>query len=195
VAVRHIPYHGRVRRTRWPAGQRPRILLTFGSLLVKHGSAEMAELFRRLLTELSDGGFELLVGIDPVLAKEFEPFPPGVLEAGWVPVGQALEVCSLVVHHGGAGTAMSALAAGIPQVILPNATDQFVTAATLADGGVAIQLLPEQTLPGAVLDAVIQVLADPGFSDRARALARTVAELPGPWEAAAMLRDALLQLN
>jgi L-noviosyl transferase len=189
VAMRYIPYHGSARRSRWPAARQPRILLTFGSLLVKHGPAEKGELFRKLLCELSDGGFELLVGIDPELAEDFRPFPPGVLDAGWVPVSQALEGCDLVVHHGGAGTAMSALTAGIPQVILPNSTDQFITAAVLADSGVAVRLPPEQALPAAVRDAAAQILADPGYLERARALARTSAVLPGPVEVAALLRQ------
>ncbi|HEY2694585.1 MAG TPA: nucleotide disphospho-sugar-binding domain-containing protein, partial [Pseudonocardiaceae bacterium] len=43
-----------------------------------------------------------------------------------------LSVSDGVVHHGGAGTTMTAVAAGIPQLVLPQGADQFLNADAVA---------------------------------------------------------------
>lgn len=50
---------------------------------------------------------------------------PGVVSAQYIPFGKLLHRASTVVHHGGIGTTSQCLAAGVPQVVLPMAFDQF----------------------------------------------------------------------
>ena len=84
-----------------------------------------------------------------------------------------------VVGHGGFGTTMAALAAGVPQVVLPLfAFDQSVHAERVAEVKAGIQL------PGgvaAVTDlpaALRKVLDDSAFAEGARAMAAEIAALP-----------------
>ncbi len=65
------------------------------------------------------------------------PLPSGVTHVSYTPFETLLPRCAAIVHHGGIGTAAQALAAGIPQVILPNAVDQFDNARRLCRLGVA----------------------------------------------------------
>ena len=57
------------------------------------------------------------------------PLPPGVLWLPYVPLRTLLPRCAALVHHGGVGTTAEALRAGVPQVIVPLAYDQFDNAA------------------------------------------------------------------
>jgi rhamnosyltransferase subunit B len=58
-----------------------------------------------------------------------EPLPPGMLWLPYVPLRGLLPRAAAVVHHGGVGTTAEALRAGVPQVIVPLAYDQFDNAA------------------------------------------------------------------
>jgi rhamnosyltransferase subunit B len=63
--------------------------------------------------------------------------PPGVLWLAYVPLRALLPRVAALVHHGGIGTTAEALRAGVPQVIVALAYDQFDNAArveTLAAG-------------------------------------------------------------
>jgi len=181
LPMRFVPYNGPVRYERRPSrgpGRR-RAFVTFGSLLVAHGAGQ-GELFAKLLEELSAAGFDMVVGMDPDQGRLLGPLPPGVLRLGWVPLGHALKECDLAIHHGGSGTSMSAAVRGVPQVILPSATDQFLTSAAMEAYGAAIRFLPGQVTPAAVRDAAEDVLSDPSYGAAATALAREISALAAP---------------
>lgn len=63
--------------------------------------------------------------------------PEGVRHFDYAPFTWLLPRAAAIVHHGGAGTTSQALAAGIPQLIMPMAHDQFDNAARAARLGVA----------------------------------------------------------
>ena len=50
----------------------------------------------------------------------------------------------LIVHHGGTGSVLGALAAGMPQLIMPQGADQFFNAEFLTEVGAARALLNEE---------------------------------------------------
>ena len=66
--------------------------------------------------------------------------PRLLLVRGELPIDWIFGHCIAVVHHGGAGTAASALRAGTPQLILPLVFDQFTTAERLSHLGVCTRL-------------------------------------------------------
>jgi UDP:flavonoid glycosyltransferase YjiC (YdhE family) len=55
--------------------------------------------------------------------------PDQVRHFPYVPFSRLLPRCAALVHHGGIGTTAQALAAGIPQLLMPLAHDQFDNAA------------------------------------------------------------------
>ena len=54
-----------------------------------------------------------------------DDLPTGIVTAQYLPFSKLLPHCQAVVHHGGVGTTSQCLAAGIPQIVLPMAFDQF----------------------------------------------------------------------
>jgi UDP:flavonoid glycosyltransferase YjiC (YdhE family) len=78
-----------------------------------------------------------------------------------------------VVHHGGNGTAGAAVAAGVPQVIVPHIGDQFFWGRRMARLGVAPPPLPVRHLSAARLaDRIRTALECPLMRQRASELAR-----------------------
>ncbi len=77
--------------------------------------------------------------------------------------------CAAVVHHGGAGTTTTAARAGVPQVVVPQATDQPCWASRVADLGIGVAHDgPAPTV--ASLSAALGSALAPGTRARAEAV-------------------------
>ena len=99
---------------------------------------------------------------------------------------------SLVVHHGGVGTAGKAMAAGVPMVVIPDCNDQFDNAYRCARAGVA-DVLPLARLRGDRLGALIKAaLADTERLARCAAVGVSVASCDGATRAATLLEQRLV---
>ena len=70
--------------------------------------------------------------------------PPSVLHVEYAPFSELLPRCAALVHHGGIGTSSQALAAGVPQLVMPHAHDQPDNAARLVKLGVARSIEPKR---------------------------------------------------
>jgi MGT family glycosyltransferase len=116
-----------------------------------------------------------------------DPCPENVHVARYIPQGALLPYCSAVVSHAGSGTFLAALAAGLPQVCLPQGADQFLNAAACARAGAGIALPPGAVTVESVRDAVLRVLAEPGFRAAAENVAGQLAAMPAPEEVADVL--------
>lgn len=87
---------------------------------------------RRWLERALDGTRRLgrrAVILTPHREQVPEPLPADVLWLPYVPLAALLPRAAALVHHGGVGTTAEALRAGVPQVIVPLAYDQFDNAA------------------------------------------------------------------
>jgi UDP:flavonoid glycosyltransferase YjiC (YdhE family) len=115
------------------------------------------------------------------------PQPPSVLVERYVPQALLLPRCRVVISHGGAGTLLGAYAHGLPQLIIPQAADQFVNATVAEAAGAAIALLPGAVTPEAVRTAVRRLLCEPGFALAARAVRAEIEAMPGADEVLAAL--------
>jgi UDP:flavonoid glycosyltransferase YjiC (YdhE family) len=76
------------------------------------------------------------------------PLPPDVAHFDYAPLSAVLPRCAALVHHGGIGTTAAALAAGVPQVIVPFSHDQPDNAQRVLKLGVGQRVMPD------MLDAV-----------------------------------------
>ena len=76
---------------------------------------------------------------------------------------------SLVVHHGGAGTAGAVLRAGIPSVVVPYSGDQFFWGQRIFELGLGSKPLPRRTLCAEDLaSAILSVLEDNKMREAAK---------------------------
>ncbi len=101
-----------------------------------------------------------------------ELLPSSVKHFSYIPFGQLLPKAAVVVHHGGIGSTAQALAAGIPQLVMPLAHDQFDNAARVKRLGVGNWLKPSR-FRGPVVAAKLGALLG---SEAVQAACRRTAE-------------------
>lgn len=102
--------------------------------------------------------------------------PANVRVEAWVPQAEVFPHTAVLVCHGGSGTVLGGLAAGLPQIVIPRGADQPQNAESIAATGAGLAL----TKPDAeALRAAIQrALDEPGFRRAAQAIASEMAALP-----------------
>jgi hypothetical protein len=175
-SMRYVPYNagGELPEWLWEPPERPRVLITMGTVVPRlQGVGGLS----RMLAAAPDvdADFVLALGGDADLTP-LGPLPSNVRPVGWVPLHHLLPGTAAVVHHGGSGTTMAALGAGVPQLILPHGADQFINAGAVADLGLGAWC------PPAEVDAatVSKLLADTVVLAAAEAAAARMAALPAP---------------
>lgn len=105
--------------------------------------------------------------------------PPTVLPVSYASFAGLFPRCAVVVHHGGIGTSAQALAAGVPQLVVPRSHDQPDNAERLVQLGCALSL-PSWRCSGPRLAARLhRLLHEPAFRETARTVARRMPP-PGP---------------
>ena len=124
-------------------------------------------------------------GFDPALLG---PLPPAVRTAPFLPQAAVLPHCRVVVSHAGAGTMLGALCHGLPQLCLPQGTDQPSNTAALLPTGGALALQPGEVTADAVAGALGRLLDEPSFRHAAGRLRAEINEMP---PAAAVLDEVL----
>ncbi|UOX87855.1 glycosyltransferase [Amycolatopsis sp. FBCC-B4732] len=158
-----------------PVAGGPLIFLTLGTAF---GTPEVLTTAIRGLAAL---GEHVVVATGRVPPADLGEVPGNVTVRAWVEQTEVVPHADLVVHHGGSGTTLGALAAGVPQLVLPQGADQFANAEALLAAGAAVRLLPGELSADAVTEQARQAAA---CRDAARALAEEIAGMPSPAEVA-----------
>jgi UDP:flavonoid glycosyltransferase YjiC (YdhE family) len=184
-AMRTVPYNGGavISDSLLSPIRRPRVLVTMGTVAPLAGGRGIV---KALVEAAAEESAEVLValGSDPAALG---PLPPSVHACKWLPLTAALPGCSAVIHHGGAGTTLSALTFGVPQVVVPQGADQYLNAALVDRRGCAIQT---EATPTKLRSAIRRALA--GELDTASDdVRREIDRLPAPSDVASELVSLL----
>ena len=170
-----------------PRSSDPLVYVTFGT--VAPAMPGMMALFRAALDAVAGLPVRALltVGRDLDLAQ-LGTAPDNVRIERWVDQVEVMAEAALVVCHGGAGTTLGALAAGVPMVVFPLFADQadngrrVVAAgagvAVEARGAAAANRTIESDDAAALRDAILQVLNGPGYAEAAAEARSAFTALP-----------------
>lgn len=146
--------------------------------------------FTPLLEALGNGGVGALVtvgrNVDPAA---LEPVPANVRVERFVPQDHVLPACAAVVTHGGSGTVLGALTAGVPMVVLPQGANQFDNALRCERAGVALTVQPEHATAEAIAAALRAVLTDASYREGARRIQDEIAQMRSADEVAAAVEE------
>jgi UDP:flavonoid glycosyltransferase YjiC (YdhE family) len=161
-------------------GERPVVYVSLGTAPLFN----QPQKFAPLLAGLAGEEVEVVVTVselnDPAALGEL---PQTVHVERWLPLAPLLPHCDAVICHGGTGTTLAALAAGLPLVLVPQGADQFDNARACQRANAARVLLPDEANPTAVRDAVRAVLAGDSLERAAaRELAAEIAAMPSAAE-------------
>lgn len=163
----------------------PLVYITFGTVF-----SDVAVL-ASIVSAVRELNVRVVATVGPHIDPEgLGPQPPTVYIARYIPQRQLLPYCSAVVSHGGSGTFLASVGAGLPQLCLPQGADQFLNATACARSGIGLSLRPDQTSPDPVRAAVSRLLAEDSFRSAAAAVGHEIATMPAPDEVAARLHTS-----
>lgn len=171
-------------------GGEPPVFITFGSLTPRH-AADRAHTRRILEDAVARARCRAVIQgfVDP--GDEAAPTDARILHLRRAPHAAVFPRCAAVLHHGGAGTTQTALAAGAPSVVVPHVADQFFWGAELHRLGVAARPLPRTKMTSrALADRITSVLGDPRIRPRVRALGEALSREDGAHTAARLVEAA-----
>jgi MGT family glycosyltransferase len=109
--------------------------------------------------------------------------------ASWVSHSDLLPRTSVMVTTGGAGSVLTALAHGVPLVIVPTEWDKPEIAQRVVEAGAGVRLAPQECTATRLRACVRAVLDEPRFRVNARRLADSFAKSGGAERAAELLLD------
>jgi UDP:flavonoid glycosyltransferase YjiC (YdhE family) len=171
----------------WGDPDLPLVYVTFGS--VTAALPPFAGYFREALDALAGQEIRVLMTVGRKLDVDgLGPLPANACVLPWWPQADVLGHADAMLGHGGFGTTMGALTAGVPQVVMPIFTsDQLSNAQHVAavGAGIAVPLGPGSVAVAA--DDVRRLLADPAYAEAARAVAAEIADLPPASDAVSVL--------
>jgi MGT family glycosyltransferase len=155
----------------WRAGEpgQPLVLVGLSStVMLQEG------LLQRAADALGQAQVRGLVTTGPAVDPAVISAPPDVTVTRWVRHADVLPHCSAVITHGGHGTVMKALIAGVPLIVVPLGRDQPDNAGRVVYAGAGIRLRKNASVD-ALRAAISRVIDDPRYRAAARHMAARLA--------------------
>jgi UDP:flavonoid glycosyltransferase YjiC (YdhE family) len=132
-----------------------------------------SELYRRTVEVVLGTGATVIAVTSFDLGIEHDH----LITTSWVSMDRLMDRSDVLVHHGGWGSTIAALATGTPAVVIPLGADQFVNAARLDSIGAAISVDIEE-IEDIVPRSIRAVIDDPTYRLNAARLAREIENMP-----------------
>jgi MGT family glycosyltransferase len=150
------------------------VYVTLGTIM-----NQAAQVFRDVVEGCTSHDVNLVVTTGPGLdASDLGQLPASVRTVPYLPQAALLPHCAAVVSHAGAGTMLGALCHGLPQLCLPQGTDQPFNTAALLPTGAALALHPDEVTGDAVAEALGRLLGDASFRAAAERLRAEIEQMP-----------------
>jgi len=156
--------------SRWqaPSGNGALVLVALSSTF-----QDQISCLQRIVDALSAIPVRAVVTTAPAVDPAALRSSPGVAIVLSAPHREVLWQAALAITHGGHGTVMKALAAGVPMVVLPHGRDQADTAARVTARGAGVALTRSAS-SGAIRRTVQHVLRDDSYRVAARHLGKVI---------------------
>jgi MGT family glycosyltransferase len=151
-----------------PPGDDPLVLVALSSTF-----QDQAACLQRIVDGLADLAVRAIVTTGPALDPASISTPPNVAVAAAAPHSTVLRDAAAVITHGGHGTVVRALAAGVPMVVVPHGRDQGDNARRVTMRGAGISM-SRRASPAKVRRAVQRVLHDPSYAVAAERLGAAI---------------------
>lgn len=165
--------------------RRPLVYLTFGTAYAD------VDVLRQCVDGLATLPVDVLVTTGPSMPDgALGDVPGNVRVEPWVSQTDLLPHLDLVVHHGGSGTMLGALRAGLPQLLVPQGADQFANAEAVLAAGVGTRLLAAELTSQAVATHAEGLLTGQAVRAAAQRLAKEIEAMPSPDEVVAELTSS-----
>jgi UDP:flavonoid glycosyltransferase YjiC (YdhE family) len=170
----------------WPVPDLPLVYVTFGS--VAAGVGLFPVLYQQVVAALADLPVRVLLTTGEAADHDLlGPLPSNVHVERWWPQEDVMPHTAAIVGHGGFGTTLLGLAAGVPMVVVPLFADQPFNAARVAAIGAGIALDGGPAAVHRLAQAVERVLSEGSYRRCARSMADEIGRLPSVADAVPFL--------
>jgi MGT family glycosyltransferase len=171
----------------WPAPDRLLVLVSLGSAYT-----DAPGFYRDCIAAFGDLGWQVVLSVGSrVEVAELGELPAGVEVHPWVPQLSVLGHAALFVTHAGMGGCSEGLYQGVPMIAVPQAVDQFINAARVAELGVGVHLPKEQVSPATLRSAALSLVGSPEVAARSAAVRDELRATGGAARAADIIEAAL----
>ncbi|MFG3165278.1 glycosyltransferase [Streptomyces sp. NPDC048232] len=179
--IRHVPFNGFGETPAWRA--RPpkrRVVVTLGTRTLQLNGVPHVRRVLQACAQVPDT--EIVATVIPAYWDELGPMPSHVHLVPPTPLHLFIDSCDAMVHHSGSSTMLTAATAGLPQLALPQWSDQFALGDQLeaAGAGITLDTVARQDDPTLIRDSVQQLLDKPDYHTAAQAIGREIAAMPSP---------------
>ncbi|MEV5374542.1 nucleotide disphospho-sugar-binding domain-containing protein [Streptomyces nondiastaticus] len=193
IDMRYTPYSGPgvVPDWLWSGTGAPRVCVTTG-ISATGGSAPWSDAVQETLVRtLLQHGCEVVVTVKDATHPSLRGLPSGVRVLESFPLNVLLPTCAAVVHHGGAGTGTTALALGVPQLVLAHHLVQRQWGTQVERTGAGLMVRTDvEAGTAAVAAAARAVVEDAALRENAARVAAEIAAMPDPAAVVGLLREA-----
>ena len=148
-----------------------------------------ARLVRTALAGLADEAVRVVATTNLMRPREPIEVPDNAVLVDWVSYSQVLAQAELVICHGGHGTTVRALGAGVPVLCCPVAGDMAENAVRVSWTGAGLSLPWRLCRPGPLRWTARRILGDPSFKRRASQLAAWRSENDGAQRGAVLVEE------
>jgi UDP:flavonoid glycosyltransferase YjiC (YdhE family) len=188
ITMRHLPFTIDSRRIidPPPGTGRPRVVVTWGHTIARLDPAlfPVGDIVRGLK------GLDVVVAISAAQRKLLGDLPDGVTVVEDVPLDLLLPQCRLLIGHGGAGTVLTGLSHGVPQLHVPQLPDHAGHAGRVEAAGAGLVLTRDEAVTGQLRVEVEELLAGERERGNARRIAAEIAAAATPADVARSLSAA-----
>ena len=151
-----------------PAEDRPLVLVALSSTFQDHAAC-----LQRIVDAMATLPVHAIVTTGPAIDPSTITASANVTVVAAAPHSQILPRASAVVTHGGHGTIVRALAAGVPMIVLPHGRDQADNARRVTSRGAGITLR-RTAKPARIATAVARLLDTPAYRAAAERLGEAI---------------------
>ncbi len=195
VPVRYLPYGGAatVPAWLWAPARRPRVAITLGLSATEHFSGYTIDLVS-ILDALADLDVEVVATVarseqEKVRAR----VGSGVRVVDYAPLHALAPTCAAVIHHGGFGTLSTVAQYAVPQLCMPYHFEGPLLSRRLVEQGAGLAVHSDDATGPTVRDALLRLLREPRFRERAALLRDEIRDMPTPNEAVGLLEELTVQ--
>ena len=166
-------------------GTHPLLYISLGTVF-----NNQIDFYRTCFTAFGDTAWQVVFSVGPYTDRAALPAMAGnFIVAPRVPQLEVLSRANLFISHGGMNSVMESLYYGVPLVVIPQISEQAVTAQRVQELGLGIALDRETVTAERLREAVAQIAHDPSFRTHAQVMQQAIHEAGGYQRAT----DAIMQ--
>lgn len=187
ISMQYVPYNGGAVWEEWweRTPDRKRLLVSLGTV---KPMVDGLDLISWVMDSAGEVDAEIILHLPANARSDLRSLPSNVRLVDWLPMGVFLNGADGFIHHGGAGNTLTALHAGIPQIVFGQGADRPVNARAVVERGCGI--IPGKS--GLTSSMINTFLGNRALREASQEVAAEMAAQPCPTEVAKKL-IAMLQ--